>query len=98
MLENVEKFLDALDTSLSNGTFVRLTLGNYKGSEEHLQRIHARPVRTNKGDRLFVLYRYDTRDTAKNYAVAEVRDLIGKLFDEGFRSGHLFTTEQDLQL
>src|SRR3954452_3533722 len=98
MLENVEKFLDALDTSLSNGTFVRLTLGNYKGSEEHLQRIHARPVRTKKGDRLFVLYRFDTRDTAKNYPANEARSLIAKLLDDGFRSGHLFTTEHDLQL
>jgi hypothetical protein len=98
MLENVEKFLDSLDASLADGTFVRLTLGNYKGSEEHLQRIHARRVATKKGDRLFVLYRYETRDTAKNYAISEVRVLIAKLFNTGFRSGHLFTTAHDLQL
>jgi len=98
MLENVEKFLDSLETSLLNGTFVRLTLGNYKGIDEHLQRIHARPVKTKKGDRLFVLYRYETRDTAKNYPVNEARSLIAKLLDDGFRSGHLFTTEHDLQL
>ncbi|HEY2846417.1 MAG TPA: SAM-dependent methyltransferase [Pyrinomonadaceae bacterium] len=98
MLENVEKFIDSLETSLLGGTFVRLTLGNYKGSEEHLQRIHARPVHTKKGDRLFVLYRYETRDTAKNYAVSEARQLVGHLFESGFRSGHLFTTEHDLQL
>ena len=98
MLENVEKFIDALQTSLADGTFVRLTLGNYKGSEEHLQRIHARRVATKKGDRLFVLYRYETRDTAKNYAIGETRQLAAKLFDDGFRGGHLFTTKYDLQL
>src|SRR6478672_10750899 len=98
MLENVEKFLDALETSLLDGTFVRLTLGNYKGSEEHLQKIHARPVKTKKGDRLFLLYRYETRDVAKNYAVEEARVLMAKLLADGFRSGHLFTTEHDLQL
>ena len=98
MLENVEKFLDSLETSLADGTFVRFTLGNYKGSEEHLQRIHARPVKIKKGDRLFVLYRYDTRDTAKNYAVSEARSLVATLFEKGFRSGHLFTTQHDLQL
>ena len=98
MLENVEKFVDSLETSLANGTFVRLTLGNYKGTEEHLQRIHARPVQTKKGDRLFVLYRYDTRDTAKNYPYSEVRKVVVNLLEGGFRSGHLFTTEHDLQL
>src|SRR5690349_7622295 len=98
MLENVEKFLDSLESSLLSATFVRLTLGNYKGSDEHLQRIHARRVSTKKGDRLFVLYRYETRDTAKNYSVSDARKIIAKFFDTGFRSGHLFTTKEDLQL
>ncbi|HTH52259.1 MAG TPA: SAM-dependent methyltransferase [Pyrinomonadaceae bacterium] len=98
MLENVEKFVDSLQNSLADGSFVRLTLGNYKGADEHLQKIHARRVATKKGDRLFLLYRFETRDTAKNYDVSEARDLIGKLIDSGFRSGHLFTTSQDLQL
>ncbi len=98
MLENVEKFLDSLQSSLADGTFVRFTLGNYKGTEEHLQRIHARRVSTKKGDRLFVLYRYDTRDIAKNYAIAEVRSIVAKQLEAGFRSGHLFTTAHDLQL
>ena len=98
MLENVEKFLDSLESSLADGTFVRFTLGNYKGSEEHLQRIHARPVSTKKGDRLFVLYRFETRDTAKNYPVSDARTLVGRFLDDGFHSGHLFTTKQDLQL
>src|SRR5689334_14029020 len=98
MLENVEKFLDSLETSLAEGTFVRLTLGNYKGSDKHLQRIHARRVTTKKGDRLFVLHRYETRDVAKNYPVADARKMIAKMLDTGFRSGHLFTTKHDLQL
>src|SRR4051794_15899501 len=98
MLENVEKFLDSVDTSLADGTFVRLTLANYKGTEERLQRVQARRLTTKKGDRLFVLYRYETRDTAKNYPLSGSRELILKLLDTGFQSAHLFTTTQDLQL
>src|SRR6478672_8226755 len=98
MLENVEKFLDSLAASLADGTFVRFTLANYKGSEERLQRIQARRVTTKKGDRLFVLYRYETRDTAKNYPVADSRELVQKQLDSGFNSAHLFTTANDLQL
>ena len=67
MVENVEKFLNELVKSLSAGTFVKMTLGNYKGSEAHLQKIHVRLIETKKGTRLFFLYRYDTRDTAKNF-------------------------------
>jgi SAM-dependent methyltransferase len=98
MLENVEKFLDSFQTSLADGTFVRLTLANYKGTEERLQRVQARRVTTKKGDRLFVLYRYETRDTAKNYALSDSRELILKMIESGFRTAHLFTTAQDLQL
>jgi SAM-dependent methyltransferase len=98
VLENVSQFLDSLRASLADGTFVRLTLGNYKGADEHLQKIHVRRVTTKRGDRLFFLYRYETRDTAKNYASEEGVELIGRLLDSDFRNAHLFTTGQDLQL
>jgi SAM-dependent methyltransferase len=97
-VENVEKFIGELARSLREETFVKLTLGNYKGADAHLQKILARLVETKKGARLFFLYRYDTRDTAKNYdfteGVAKVREYLGR----DFFSGHLFTTENDFQL
>ena len=98
MLEQVEKFLDELSASLADGTFVKMTLGNYKGADEHLQKILVRLVRTKKGTRLFFLYRSDTRDTAKNFDFDTGVALIGEALDTGFLSGHLFTTKNDLQL
>src|SRR6185295_10051724 len=98
MLDTVEKFLDEFAGALAAGTFVKATLGNYKGRDEHLQKVHVRPVGTKKGRRLFFLYRYDTRDTAKNFAVDESRGKIAELLDGEFFSGHLFTTEKDFQL
>jgi SAM-dependent methyltransferase len=96
--ENIEKFISELARSLHQETFVKLTLGNYKGADEHLQKILARLVETKKGTRLFFLFRHDTRDTAKNFdfteGVAKVRALLG----EDFFAGHLFTTENDFQL
>ncbi|NJM52155.1 MAG: hypothetical protein HC846_01445 [Blastocatellia bacterium] len=53
MVENVEKFISELSKSLHEATFVKLTLGNYKGSDEHLQKILVRPVETKKGAKLF---------------------------------------------
>ena len=84
--------------SLSSNTFVKLTLSNYKGAEQHLQKVAARVLETKRGRRLALQFHYETRQTVKNYsyedAVAAVRELLGA----GFRNGHLFTTTSDLQL
>ncbi len=98
MDENVEKFITELGESLKNGTFVKMTLGNYKGTDEHLQKVHIRPIQTKKGERLFFLYRYDTRDTAKNYDFDTSISLVDEMLEGQFYSGHLFTTEKDFQL
>jgi SAM-dependent methyltransferase len=98
MVENIEKFISEFAESLQNETFVKLTLGNYKGADEHLQKVLVRLVETKKGSRLFVLYRYDTRDTAKNFnfdeGVIKIKELLGK----DFFAGHLFTVNNDFQL
>jgi SAM-dependent methyltransferase len=97
-IENVEKFIGEFESSLHEETFVKLTLGNYKGADAHLQKILVRLVETKKGTRLFFLFRHDTRDTAKNFdfteGVAKVREYLGN----DFFSGHLFTTENDFQI
>lgn len=98
MPENTDKFINELNQALLGGIFVKLTLGNYKGSDEHLQKILVRPIKTKKGTRLYFLYRSDTRDTAKNYEFETGVKLITKALDGEFFSGHLFTSEHDFQL
>ena len=98
MVENIRKFVDKVAESLRGDTFVKLTLGNYKGVDEHLQKLLVRLIKTKKGVRLFFLYRYDTRDTAKNYDFDAGVGLIAEHLGKDFFSGHLFTTKNDLQL
>ncbi len=98
MSENIEKFIDELSNSLSAETFVKLTLGNYKGADEQLQKLSVRLIDTKNGLRLFFHYRYDSRDVVKNYGFDEGLTVIRTQFDSGFRSGHLFTTDHDFQL
>ncbi|HQX57261.1 MAG TPA: SAM-dependent methyltransferase, partial [Pyrinomonadaceae bacterium] len=93
-----DKFLGTLAESLEKQTFVKLTLGNYKGPDDQLQKMLVRLVTTKKGTRLYFLYRGATRDTAKNYDLDTGIALIGDALDNGFRSAHLFTTEHDYQL
>jgi hypothetical protein len=98
MTDNIRKFVDELTQSLRAKTFVKLTLGNYKGADEHLQKLLVRPIETKKGIRLFFLYRHDTRDTVKNYEFDAGVGLIAQYLEKDFFSAHLFTTENDFQL
>jgi SAM-dependent methyltransferase len=97
-IENIVKFTEEFARSLAEQTFVKLTLGNYKGADAHLQKILVRLVETKKGTRLFFLYRQDTRDTAKNYDYAKGTEIVREFLGKDFFSGHLFTTENDFQL
>jgi SAM-dependent methyltransferase len=96
--ENIEKFVGEFARSLQEETFVKMTLGNYRGSEAHLQKLLVRLVETRRGVRLFFLFRQDTRDTAKNFDYAEGVTKIREFLGTDFFSGHLFTLENDFQL
>jgi hypothetical protein len=98
MTDGIEKFLDSAARSLNAGTFVKLTLGNYKGADKQLQKLIVRLIETKKGARLNFQYRYETRDVAKNFASDEGLRLLSEIIGTEFYSGHLFTTENDLQL
>jgi len=98
MVENIEKFIREFAGSLREKTFVKMTLGNYRGNDAHLQKLLIRLVETKKGTRLFFLYRQDTRDTAKNFNFTEGVEKIRASLGTDFFSGHLFTVENDFQL
>lgn len=92
------KFLSALEDSLGDGSFVKLTLGAYKGPEDRLKNIHVRQVLIKREVKLGFTYRYQTRDIVKNYAVAEGVNLVREAFTGGFHAATLFTTAFDLTL
>lgn len=98
MLENVQKFIAEFAGALKDQTFVKMTLGNYKGADEHLQKILVRLIKTRKGTRLSFQARYATRDIVKNYDFDEGVALVDEFLETGFLSAHLFTTAHDFQL
>ncbi|WP_245235100.1 class I SAM-dependent methyltransferase [Pedobacter borealis] len=98
MLEYIEQFTIALKESLNAASFVKVSLGNYKGEEEALKQILIRKVVIKREDKLAFTYRYKTRDVVKNYAVDEAIGLITDYLEKGFKIGTLFTTEKDLIL
>lgn len=98
MDEPVQQFVAELRQCLGSGTFVKLTLGNYKGDDVSLQKILARPVKTKKGHRILFQYRSRTNDRVENFEAGEAVSKIEEYLGSGFRTGHLFTTVKDFQL
>lgn len=95
---HVEEFLEAFGQSLARGTFVKATLGKYRGGEPDLRNVYVTLIRVRQDERLSFQSRYRARDEVKNHTVAEGLALVGGMLGETFLSGHLFTTERNLQV
>lgn len=95
---DLENFIRLFEESLASGTFVKAAVGNYKGANEQLQKVTARPVSTKRGDLVQFVKKYRTSEEAKNFPRSGSAAILSGLFSEGFRSGHLFTTEYDFHL
>lgn len=89
-------FAAALKESLTDKSFIRLTLSGYRGEQEGLEKILARPVVIKGHDMVSLTYRYKTRDIVKNHDHAEAAELIGNYLVTGFRNATLFTAGFDL--
>lgn len=94
--EHTEQFLSALKLSLKSQNFIKISLGNYKGSDEALKQILVRKVVIKREDKLAFTFRYKTRDLVKNLSYTEGLNLISEYLKTGFKIGTLFTTEKDL--
>jgi len=98
VLEYINSFITALKASLKDETFVKISLGNYKGAEQDLKQLLIRKVIIKREDKLAITYRYQTRDVVKNYAIDAAVGLIEDYLKNGFKIATLFTTENDLIL
>jgi len=95
---HTDQFLKLVKNSLKDDTFVKLSLGNYKGTETGLKNIYIKRISIKNQDKLNFTYRYATRDIVKNYSLPEVSDHISKAFADGFRFAGLYTTGFDMVL
>jgi hypothetical protein len=93
-----QEFLAAVAQSLTEGDFVKLSLGHYMGPEEGLKTIHIRKTLIKKEIKLGFTYRYKTRDIAKNYAPEDGLGRIRRALGAEFQTATLFTTGFDLVL
>ncbi len=94
----LQQFFDALGRSISDGSFVKLTLAKPHGGEPGLKNVYVRHVRVKQGERLSFLYRRETRDEVLNLPPSDGLALLRRLLGAEFLSAHLFTLGEDLRL
>lgn len=75
-------FVNEIKKVIAESTFVKLALGNYKGTEEGLKQLYIKPVLIKNKQLLAFNYRYKTRDIFKNFEIEE-----GVLLIEGYLAG-----------
>jgi len=93
-----ETFFGELVSSLRDGLFIELLLTKYRGKEQGLQKILIRTVTLKRQPHLSFVYRYETQDITKNFPIVEGLESIPDLLGSVFKSAHLFTATQDLQI
>lgn len=95
-MNHQEHYITLLKQSLADNTFIKLSLGNYKGSIEQLKNCYIKKIQIKQDDKLSFTYRYQTKDIVKNYSIEEGIILINDFIEKGeFRHSTLFTLEFD---
>ena len=93
-----ERFMQHLNESISDGTFVKITFGKYRGDDKEFQNIYVTKIEIKEGERLSFKFRYKTKDIVKNYESGTGIKLVDEILGKDFLSGTLFTTKNDFTL
>jgi SAM-dependent methyltransferase len=97
ILPRTAEFVTAFKESLPNNAFIKLSLGNYHGTEENLRNIYIKKTLIKKEEKFSFTYRYKTRDIVKNHGLEETAALLGNLVGSDFHVATLVTDTAELQ-
>lgn len=92
-----QDFLQAVQEAWQNQNLDRIIASQYKGAEEQLQKITARPVLLKNEKQMTVVYRYQTKDITKNYSWEDFQTVLAGLLAD-CQQLNLFTPQQETQM
>lgn len=96
-MTHLEQYISSLKKSLNDNTFVKMSLGNYKGSIDGLKNCYIKKTVIKQEDKLSFTYRYQTKDIVKNFSIDEAIKFIKEFLESGdFRHAALLTLESDV--
>lgn len=93
--EQINVIFEHLKTSLSNGTFAKLTLGKTVGKTE-LTNIYFRTIVENETLKFNVTFRYLSEEIIEIKPIEDVVMLLSQYLNNPFLTVILFTTEKDI--
>jgi hypothetical protein len=93
--EQINAIYEHLKTSLSNGTFAKLTLGKTIGKTE-LTNIYFRTIVANDTLKFNVTFRYLSEEIIEIKPIEDVILLLNQYLTNPFLTVILFTTEKDI--
>ena len=93
--EQINVIFEHLKTSLSNGTFAKLTLGKTVGKTE-LTNIYFRTIVENETLKFNVTFRYLSEEIIEIKPIEDLVMLLSQYLNNPFLTVILFTTEKDI--
>jgi hypothetical protein len=97
-MEELERFFKLLNECLAQNSFIKLILGKYRGNEPDLRNIEIKLITIKDQDFLSFVYRYRTKEITKNFPVKDGIENIRILLGQDFKSAHLFSLTEDVQI
>ena len=104
----MQNFIDKLQSSLKDGSFVKLTLSKPVGTRliasvqgqsiEELRNVYVKPIILKNEKMYSFTYRYERRDETKNYDAEQTLEVITELLSGIFLNASLFTLTEDVTL
>ncbi len=91
----LQKFNDLLSVSVTNASFIKLSLGNYQGNDKELKNLYVRRVKIKREDMLSFNYRYKTRDIFKNFSTKDGVSKVMQYISNDFKVCTLFTIDEE---
>lgn len=92
-------FKSKLKLAIENDTFIKLSLGNYKGNELDLKNIYVKLVEIKRELKLSFTFRYKTRDITKNMSINDGLAFIDEQIQpNNFRAATLFTATENITI
>ena len=93
-----DQFFTLLHECVKQNSFIKLILGKYRGNEPDLRNIEIRTITLKDQDFLSFVYRYRTKDITKNFPVKDGIETVRGLLGQDFKSAHLFSLTEDVQI
>ena len=102
----MQKFINKLESSLKDGSFVKLTLSKpnkshvetYGRMSADIRNVYVKPIILRNEKMYSFTYRYERRDETKNYDAQQSLEIITNLISEIFLNATLFTLTEDVTL